>query len=244
MSATETQEPNWTAGGETKARFVERLFDRIAPTYDLLNDAISFGLHRHWKRRACAKLNLKPGQHALDVCTGTGDLIQYLLPSVLPNGRITGVDFSQGMLAVARTRYAHQPEVALLEGDAMALPLPEAAFDGAIVAFGLRNVSDVPTAIAELVRVVRPGAWVVSLDTAPAPKLPGYWLYFKHVMPRLGRWLARDKAAYEYLSASTERFYTPQALAELMRVAGLEGVSITPQAFGAAAIVAGRKPAN
>lgn len=244
--------PEPAAGGETahpssdkhqqKAGQVARMFDRIAGTYDLLNDCISLGLHRGWKKQACTLLQLTPGSRVLDVCTGTGDLAGRLSRIVGPGGQVDGLDFSEEMLAVARTRFADLSNTCFTQGDATALPYEDNAFDGAIISFGLRNVVDIPRTLSEMARVVRPGGWVVNLDTCPEPKLPGYWLYFKYVMPMAGRLLSMDPGAYSYLSESTQHFLTPAELKQAFETAGLANVRVKTLAFDSVSIQAGQKP--
>lgn len=224
-----------------KASFVQALFNRIAGTYDLLNDCISFGMHRQWKQKACRALQLKSGDAVLDVCTGTGDLLAYLRPQVAETGRLVGLDFSEQMLAVARKRFAEDKNIQLLQGDAMALPFEDGVFDGAVISFGLRNVTDVSTVLQEMARVVRPGGWIVNLDTAPNPSLPGYWFYFTKIMPWFGKLLAMDKKAYEYLSTSSKHFDAPEQLKAQFERIGLRMVSIESLAFGSVAIIKGCK---
>jgi demethylmenaquinone methyltransferase/2-methoxy-6-polyprenyl-1,4-benzoquinol methylase len=224
----------------SKADFVQQMFDRIAPSYDGLNDCISLGMHRGWKRRACAALKLPRGGQVLDVCTGTGDLTPVLRKHVGPDGKVVGLDFSANMLSKAKDRFPWVAE--FLQGDALALPFEANRFDGAIVSFGLRNVTDVPQALAEMARVVKPGGWVVNLDTSPTPKLPGYWFYFSKVVPFLGGLLALDKEAYAYLAESTRRFYTPEQLAGFFQQAGLSAVTVEHFGFGAVSLQAGQKP--
>ncbi len=232
------------ASDAQKATQVESMFNRIAGTYDLLNDCISLGLHRGWKKRACQRLQLKPGANVLDVCTGTGDLLAYLLELVGPNGQVTGLDFSIEMLAKAEERYREHTchrQITLQQGDALALPYPDNTFDGAVISFGLRNVADIPKAISEMTRVVKPGAWVVNLDTCPESRLPGFKLYFNYVMPVIGRLLSMDAQAYQYLSKSTEGFLTPTALVSVFQQAQLQHVRAEQLAFGAASLQAGQK---
>ena len=226
---------------ETKGAFVQALFDRIAGRYDLLNDVISFGLHRLWKRQAVRSLQLKPGQTALDVCTGTGHLLGYLSKAVGPSGSVSGLDFSPEMLSVARSRYHSTSNISLTQGDAEHLPYEDAQFDGAVVAFGLRNVTDIDQALHEMKRVVKPGSWVVNLDTNPKPKIPGFWLYFKYIMPIFGKLLSGDKAAYDYLQGSTEQFDSPEQLAQRFERLGFINVEARLIHFGSAALVMGQK---
>ena len=227
--------------GTAKPQQVQAMFDRIARSYDLLNDCISFGMHRVWKRQACALLQLKPGDAVLDVCSGTGDLIGYLLPHVKQNGQVTALDFSDQMLEMARSRFEDYDNVLFRQGDATQLPYAENAFDGVIVSFGLRNVVDIPRAISEMARVVKPGGWVVNLDTCPEPALPGYWFYFSCVMPVIGRILSMDPTAYRYLAESTRHFLTPAQLKTEFEKAGLVNVSSRTMMMGSVSLQAGRK---
>jgi demethylmenaquinone methyltransferase / 2-methoxy-6-polyprenyl-1,4-benzoquinol methylase len=227
-----------------KASYVQRMFNRIAPTYDLLNDCISMGMHRRWKQQACRLLQLKPGSSVLDVCTGTGDLVGLLARQVGSQGKVVGLDFSDEMLSIACKRFAQISQANFQPGDAMALPFTENQFEGAIISFGLRNVIDVQKTLSEMVRVVKPGGWIVNLDTCPTPKLPGYWFYFSQVMPRIGKFLSMDPTAYQYLSHSTQSFLTPTALQQCFQALGLEHVKSQTLAFGAVSLQAGQKPAS
>lgn len=229
------------APNPNRSQYVQEMFNRIAPTYDFLNDCISMGMHRMWKNRACDALRLKPGDRVLDICTGTGDLANLLLKYVGPSGQVTGLDFSEEMLAVARQRFSKPANLDFVQGDALNLPFEDNRFDGAIVSFGLRNVADIGLAIEEMARVVKPGGWVVNLDTAPNPSLPGYWFYFSTVMPIIGRLFSMDAKAYKYLSESTRNFLTPDQLKALFAEKGLQPVLMTPLAFGSVSIQAGQK---
>ncbi|MBY0405140.1 MAG: bifunctional demethylmenaquinone methyltransferase/2-methoxy-6-polyprenyl-1,4-benzoquinol methylase UbiE [Cyanobacteria bacterium] len=224
-----------------KADFVQQMFNRIAPTYDFLNDCISFGMHRGWKASACKTLALKPGDSVLDVCTGTGDLTRYLLDWVGNSGRVTGLDFSDEMLSVARKRFAQYENIKFIQGDALNLPFDENKFDGAIVSFGLRNVSDIERCLQEMLRVVKPGGWVVNLDTSPKPNIPGYWFYFSTIMPVVGKLFSLDNKAYHYLSDSTKNFLTPDQLTDLFKSVGMTNVSGQTLAFGSVGLQAGQK---
>lgn len=234
--------PNPQQDGIDKAAQVQQMFNRIAGTYDQLNDCISMGFHKQWKRLACQKLNLPPGGSALDVCTGTGDLIAYLLPLVTETGTVSGLDFSENMLAFARQRYAGQVNVQLTQGDALALPYPDNTFDGAIISFGLRNVTDIPKALSEMHRVIKPGGWMVNLDTAPKPLLPGMQFYFSKIMPLIGGLLAKDNQAYQYLSSSTRHFLSPQELKAAFEQAGCVQVCSQTLMLGSVSLQAGQKP--
>lgn len=220
---------------------VQQMFNRIAGTYDQLNDWISMGFHKSWKRLACSQLQLRPGARVLDVCTGTGDLISYLLPLVSEQGQVNGLDFSANMLDVARQRFKNQPQVKLTQGDALALPYDDNSFDGAIISFGLRNVMDIPKALSEMHRVIKPDGWMVNLDTSPQPFLPGMKLYFSKVMPLIGGLLAQDQQAYQYLSASTDNFLTPVQLKNAFENTGCQNVRSQTLMLGSVSLQAGRK---
>lgn len=219
---------------------VQRMFDRLAPRYDQLNDWMSMGIHRFWKQLACRKLQLQPGARVLDICTGTGDLTGILHKIVGDTGFVEGLDFSHDMLAHARQRF-QQPNIRFTQGDALALPYPDQSFDGAIISFGLRNVTDIPQALAEMHRVLKPGALMVNLDTCPTPEWPILDLYVSQVIPRLGRLLAGDEAAYRYLSESTRHFLNPAELQLAFETAGCTAVESTTLMFGLASLQVGRK---
>lgn len=225
----------------TKDNKVRLMFNRIAGRYDLLNDCISFGMHRLWKRSAVDMLQVQPGDQILDVCTGTGDMVKYLLPKVTKDGKVVGVDFSEDMLAVARERFEGTPHAEFIQGDALKLDIPNNTMDGAMISFGLRNVVDIPGCIREMTRVVKPGGWVVNLDTCPDPKMPGYWFYFNNVMPLVGKALSLDPNAYKYLSESTQHFLSPTELEAVFQEAGLQTVQHKTHSFDSVAAVAGQK---
>ena len=196
------------APGRLPAAEVRAMFDRIAPRYDLLNRAMTAGLDGRWRRAAAAAADLAAGDRALDCCTGTGDLALELAPRVTRLGRVVGLDFAEEMLGRARAKAeARGLPVEFVQGDALALPFDDGSFDAATVAFGVRNVSDLDGGLAEMARVVRPGGRVVILEiTTPRRLRRFYEVWFDRVVPRLGRVLGRDGAAYSYLPASVRRF--------------------------------------
>ncbi len=228
--------------GEERASAVQGMFNRIASTYDLLNDGMTLGLHRHWKTRAVACLQLSKGSQVLDVCTGTGDFVRNLTPQVGEQGQITGIDFSEAMLAIAEQRFGGEPHVHFKQGDALALPFADNSFDGAIVGFGLRNVENIPRCIAEMTRVVRPGGWVVNLDTSPKTSIPGFWALFALMMPLIGHLVSNDAEAYRYLGESTRDFASPEELSRIFEAAGLIHIQTQSLALGTVGIQAGQVP--
>ncbi|MEB3206970.1 MAG: bifunctional demethylmenaquinone methyltransferase/2-methoxy-6-polyprenyl-1,4-benzoquinol methylase UbiE [Vampirovibrionales bacterium] len=233
---------------QDKPQSIAAMFNAIAPRYDVLNDVISLGMHRHWKQKACRLLALKSGDRVLDVCTGTGDLAGILAGMVGEQGEVVGLDFSEDMLAVAQKRFASRFNLQWRQGDALNLPFQDAtsddnaadnAFDAAIISFGLRNVANIAKALSEMRRVVKPSGRVICLDTVPNPALPGFRWYFRNVMPQIGKWLSPSQAAYGYLNASTEGFLSPAELQKAFEKAGFSNVQTHFVGFGAAAITVG-----
>ncbi|MGE0794514.1 MAG: ubiquinone/menaquinone biosynthesis methyltransferase [Acidimicrobiia bacterium] len=199
--------------GDEKVRMVRSMFDAIAPRYDLVNRIMTFRLDVGWRRRTVRELGLPRGSTVLDVAAGTGDLCRELAGA---GHRPIGVDLSFGMLAAARTT------APLLQGDALRLPLPSAALDGATCGFALRNLAELPAFFTELARVVRPGGRIGLLEVAE-PGNPvlrwGHGLYFGRVVPRIGALLS-DADAYRYLPRSVAYLPEPLLLVSLLRSAG------------------------
>lgn len=218
--------------GSLDAAEVRAMFDRIAGVYDLLNGAMTAGLHHRWRRLAAERTALRPGGRALDVATGTGDLALELARLVQPGGEVLGVDFSEQMLARACAKAARRDGGGLRfeNADAMNLPYPDDSFDAATVGFGARNFSDLSRGLAEMARVVRPGGRVVVLEITAPQRLPlsaFYALWFDRAVPLLGRMIealsaqAKIADAYSYLPRSVKRFPAPEALAREMAAVGL-----------------------
>ena len=199
---------------------VRAMFDRIAGLYDLMNSVMTAGLHHEWRRRAADLANLAPGDRALDVATGTGDLAVELASRVGEAGEVVAVDFSEEMLTRAR---AKAPGVRFEWGNALELAFEDDSFDAATVGFGARNFSDLERGIAEMARVVRPGGRVVILEiTTPTRGVLAtfFKLWFDRVVPALGRVMG-DPDAYSYLPSSVRRFPGPRDLAATMERCGL-----------------------
>lgn len=257
------------AAGVLEAGEVRAMFDRIAGVYDLLNGAMTAGLHHRWRALAASRTALQPGGSVLDVATGTGDLALELAGLVEPGGRVLGTDFSEAMLERAREkqRQAARGNVRFEWADAMKLPYPDASFDAATVGFGARNFSDLRRGLAEMARVVRPGGRVVVLEITTPTRMPlaaFYALWFDRIVPVLGagagvvarvsRALAGAASgqrarsatrpagigdAYTYLPNSVKRFPGPLALAEQMASVGLVDVKWVITAGGIIAVHSG-----
>ncbi len=204
------------------------MFDAIAPRYDLLNHVLSLGVDRRWRRRAVAALGISSTARLLDGCTGTADvLIDWLRRD--PRCMGVGCDFSLPMLRLGQQKLATRgltPRGALCRGDVSALPLADASFDGAVVAFGLRNVQRREQALLELRRVLRPGAPLVVLEFGLPHGLLGraYALYFEAVLPRIGACVSGHRAAYVYLPSSVGRFPPVEGFGREMSEAGFADV--------------------
>jgi demethylmenaquinone methyltransferase/2-methoxy-6-polyprenyl-1,4-benzoquinol methylase len=236
--------------GKQKESFVREMFDDIARKYDRMNTLMTFGLDRRWRRFVAERVGASPGMQLLDVCCGTGQLSFALARAVGPKGRVTGLDFSEKMLDIARGRLSDMEgpmPVVFVQGNAMSLPFEDNLFDGVTVGWGLRNVPDLTVALREMVRVVRPGGKVVSLDMAK-PSLPVfkqlYWLYFETIIPLMGKIWAGKRSAYQYLYESARTFPSQQELAALFSRLGLRETAFHNLAGGVVAVVEGRKPWN
>jgi demethylmenaquinone methyltransferase/2-methoxy-6-polyprenyl-1,4-benzoquinol methylase len=214
------------------------MFDRIAGVYDLMNSVMTAGMHHRWRERAADLARLRPGDRALDVATGTGDLAVALKHRVGDSGEVVGSDFSERMLELARQK---APGVRFEWGNALELPYGDAEFDAATLGFGARNFSDLDRGLAEMARVVRPGGRVVVLEITTPERPPLSWffgLWFDRVVPLLGR-LAGDPDAYAYLPSSVRRFPGPRDLAGALARAGLVDVRWILTAGGIIALHSG-----
>lgn len=229
-----------------KEAFVESVFSSIVSRYDFLNAVMSLGRDSAWRKLAVSLMGLGTGDRALDVCCGTGDLAFEMGRVVGESGRVVGADFSLRMLQeAARKSEGHsRGQVAWCAAEADCLPFANAVFDGAAVAFGLRNVPDSVAAISEMTRVVRPGGRVVSLEIldirAGFAALP-WRLYFHRIAPRVAGMLGGRRTAYEYLSRSVAGFVSAEDLADQFRKCGLRDVTARPLALGGVYIHVGTK---
>ncbi|MBE3580985.1 MAG: bifunctional demethylmenaquinone methyltransferase/2-methoxy-6-polyprenyl-1,4-benzoquinol methylase UbiE [Thermoanaerobacteraceae bacterium] len=230
-----------------KEVYVRDLFSHIARRYDLMNTLLSFNLDKYWRQVAVGKAALKPGDRVLDVCCGTGMLSLALARAVFPRGKVVGLDFCPAMLEVARGNLARSPYgnlVELVEGNAVSLPFASDTFDGATIAFALRNVPDIEKTLLEMKRVVRPGGRVVSLELAK-PSWPLfkqlYYFYFNRVVPILGRLGVGLKDPYSYLPRSLQGFPHQCEILALFNRIGLEEAQCIELTGGIVAVHVGIK---
>lgn len=218
------QQVDW----DEKQRRVAGVFDSVAENYDLMNDVMSFGIHRLWKRFAIEQSGARPGQRILDLAGGTGDLAARLSRMVAPEGEVVIGDINASMLKVGRSRLLDKGvsgNVRFVQANAEQLPFPPGSFDCITIAFGLRNVTDKPKALKSMYRVLKPGGRLLVLEfsrpvTAGLRKL--YDLYSFGVLPLMGRFIARDEGSYRYLAESIRVHPDQEALKALMEQAGFE----------------------
>jgi demethylmenaquinone methyltransferase/2-methoxy-6-polyprenyl-1,4-benzoquinol methylase len=227
-----------------KGTFVREMFARIAPRYDLANRILTGGLDERWRRRAIRLLAAPRGGRVLDCCCGTGDLVFGLLRSD-PTLDVVGLDFCEPMLQRAQHRARRvRGTASFVEGDVMAMPFEDDAFDGATMGFSLRNVVDVDATLQEILRVLRPGARFVSLDVTKAPNRTYkrfFDLYFYRVVPLLGGIVGGSRAAYAYLPNSLTHHPNAPELQDRFARAGFAGVGYLGLMGGAIAVHYGSK---
>jgi demethylmenaquinone methyltransferase/2-methoxy-6-polyprenyl-1,4-benzoquinol methylase len=214
------------------------MFDAIAGRYDFLNHFLSAGIDRRWRRRAVSALQLTGRERVLDLCTGTGDFAIAAVRARPGAAYVVGVDFAAGMLRVGRDKLREprlRERIALVRGDATRVPAKDCSVDVLTIAFGIRNVEDVPAACREMIRVLKPGGRLAVLEfSVPSTPVIGslYRWYVNHVLPRIGRALSRHDAAYTYLPASIDAFASPEDLVKILRQAGFVDISAARMTFG------------
>ncbi|MEO6446488.1 MAG: ubiquinone/menaquinone biosynthesis methyltransferase [Gemmatimonadaceae bacterium] len=232
-------------GGAVKRAYVRRIFSEIAPRYDLLNHLLSFNIDKRWRSQAIRELDWTraPAGTFVDVCAGTLDVGTQLTREGGFGGLVLGTDFALPMLQAGLGK-APRERLAPLNADALALPLRDESMDGAIVAFGIRNLADLDAGLREVRRVLRPGARFVILEFSTprsAVVRGGYHAYFHHVLPWIGGMISGHRTAYRYLPASVANFPVQEELAARMRTAGFRDVRYRDLTFGVAALHVGTK---
>ena len=231
---------------DEKPRLVRGVFDRVASRYDLMNDLMSAGVHRVWKDMTAARLNPQPGERIIDCAGGTGDIARRLAKLARAakarrggaDAEILVVDYNAEMVGVGRERVS-EAEIAWSVGDAQRLPLPDGCADAYVIAFGIRNVTDIPTALREARRVLKRGGRFLCLEfsrpVAPAMRA-AYDAYSFNVIPKVGGLVARDEASYQYLVESIRRFPDQRAFAAMIADAGFAREGYTNFTGGVAAL--------
>ncbi len=235
--------------GGSKKEQVGRMFDNIAPRYDLLNRVLSLGIDQWWRRRAIAQLRERPPQSLLDVATGTADVALEAWRQLQPP-RIVGLDIAEKMLDLGRKKIAArglQKVITLQKGDSENIPFPDNTFEAVSVAFGVRNFEDLERGLREMLRVLKPGGRVVILEfskprTTPFRQL--YDFYFRNILPLIGRLTSKDPAAYGYLYRSVQAFPDGPAFVEVLRACGFSGARHLPLTLGICSIYVAEKPSQ
>lgn len=231
---------------EEKTRKVREVFHSVAPQYDLMNDLMSLGVHRLWKQRTIQRSGVFPGAVVLDLAGGTGDLAKALQKRAGSQGRVVLADINEEMLKVGRDRLIDQgfPEIEIVQANAEALPFPDATFDIVTMAFGLRNVTDKMAALGSIFRVLKPGGQLLVLEfsTPSSPFIAKiYDAYSFHIIPKLGRLIAKDAESYQYLVESIRKHPNQETLKKMMETAGFSSVTYQNFTQGVVALHIGRK---
>lgn len=237
--------PAGASDRDSAARAVREMFTAIAPRYDLLNHLLSANIDKLWWRRTArcfASVLEQPGVKVLDLCCGTGDMA-FALRRQAPQAEITGADFSHTMLVLASKKNSQPLRIKWIEADALQLPFSDQSFDLVTSAFGFRNLADYDAGLREIFRVLRPGGECGILEFSEPQGMMGkiYDVYFKSVLPRVGRLISGNGAAYSYLPASVQRFPQPREILCRMKVAGFRDASWTPYTFGIAGLFRGKR---
>lgn len=231
---------------KSKEQFVHEVFESVAPKYDMMNSLLSFRRHKAWRKFAMNKMEVKPGATAIDVCCGTCDWTIALARSS-GTGKMVGLDFSQNMLNYGKLKVDKEKleeQIALVQGNAMALPYEDNSFDYATIGFALRNVPDLRQVLQEMERVVKPGGLVVCLELSKPMWQPFkaiYYFYFQRILPLLGKLFAKRYEQYKWLPESLKSFPDLNQLADIYREIGLRNVRAYPLAGGIAALHMGTK---
>lgn len=242
----ETINPYGESDSRHKSEQVRAMFDNIAPAYDFMNRAMSFGIDKLWRKKAVSIIKRHGGKNMLDVATGTGDLAINMGKS-MPDARITGIDLSEKMIGcgLAKIRSAKLDDrIQLMQADCLDLPFDDDSFDVITVAYGVRNFEKIQQGYNEMARVMKPGGMLVVIElSTPTSRLvlPFYKLYTRHIIPMLGRIVSKDVRAYTYLPESIAAVPQGHAMLSLMEKAGFKQTRHLPLTFGTCTIYIGIK---
>lgn len=227
-----------------KEKKVQTIFNTISGDYDRMNNIISLNQHSVWRKRTMKEMFVKDGHEVLDVCCGTGDWTIQLAKEAL-GAKVTGLDFSENMLEVAKYKIRHYNNIELLQGNAMDMPFEDNHFDLVTIGFGLRNLADYKSAIDEFYRVLKPGGVLVILETSnPENRIvsSGFNFYFGSIMPKLGGLVAGSTREYQWLYESTSGFLSKSELKELIKSSGFINTKVLSHTMGTAATHITYKP--
>lgn len=230
-----------------KERLVASVFDSVAAKYDVMNDVMSMGIHRIWKRQTIDSSGVRPGQRVLDLAGGTGDLTAKFSRLVGPTGEVVLADINAAMLNVGRTKLQDLGvvgNVSYVQANAEKLPFPDDYFDCITIAFGLRNVTDKDAALRSMLRVLKPGGRLLVLEFSKPEAAwlsKAYDLYSFHLLPRMGELIARDKESYQYLAESIRMHPDQDTLKAMMTTAGFAQVDYQNMTGGIVALHRGYK---
>ena len=219
-------------------KLVAAMFDRVAPAYDRMNSVLSFGMSALWRTATVKALGVTAGKRVLDIAAGTGTSSAAIAKT---GATVVGLDFSAGMVELGRQKH---PEIEFVQGDAMKLPFDKASFDAVTISFGLRNISEPKVALAEMLRVLKPGGRLVICEFSKPKNLLlrfGYLLYLDRVMPLVARFASSDKSAYDYLATSIREWPSQLELVGWLSEAGFEAVGYKNLNLGVVAIHIGKR---
>lgn len=242
MSNVKPYEPN-----SSKKEQVEQMFDNIAHSYDFLNHFFSLGIDIRWRKKAIKLLQPLAPKKLLDVATGTADFALTIASSSLPVSQITAIDISNGMLEIGRKKVTEKKmdeRISLLQADSENLPFEDNSFDAITVAFGVRNFENLNKGLAEMLRVLRPGGMAIILEFSKPSKFPMkqlFGLYFKGIMPTVGRLVSKDKRAYAYLPESVNAFPEGRDFVDILTKVGYTNIQLKSLTGGVATLYSGTK---
>ena len=230
--------------GRERSDYIKRKFTRIAGGYDLFNDLITLGMHRRWKGILTEKAGVGSGSRVLDICCGTGDISRKMRAKVGDKGICVGLDFSEGMLEIAKSR-KETAGILFVQGDAIELPFRNDSFDSVSIGYGLRNLSDINRGLQEAIRVLKPGGRFLCLDVGKI-RLPAikqlFKLYFFSVVPAIGKRIYPGEDLFDYLPQSSVPYPSQESLAEKLRELGFGEVQFFNFLFGGGVIHYAEKP--
>ena len=231
----------------SKKEQVSEMFDHIAPRYDFMNRFLSAGIDVSWRKKAIKRFQKDSPKILLDVATGTADM-SIMAMSILHPEKIIGIDISEKMLEIGRKKIDKEglgTKIELFSGDGETINFPKDSFDGVMVAFGVRNFENLEKGMAEILRVMKPGAQLIVLEFSK-PKLPGvkalYNFYMGVVAPQMAKWFNQNKKAYQYLNKSARAFPDRQLFIDVLNKTGYSDTSFKPLSLGICCIYSGRKP--